>query len=413
MPRRAAPLVALGLALAAALGAGGCDWREFDDLKLQTPIRAVIRPTDMDSNVYPSAVLAVARPRGNAELLVLGADNVALADFTFGEQGQVGTQTVSHKRFLLNGAEVGALAVAAYLPGSDDTPRIAAVMEEERQPVIIALDSADTEFAVTALGAPLAIEAGALAVGDARGLGSTDVVLTSGKQLVVYPEARADAVQTCDLTSAVSTLAVGDGWVVAGHPAAPGNVWLIPTPSPDGDGACQNVTPLGDYTESLGFGAAVVVADVDGNGTRDIAVAAPQERSIYFYSSPSDPVPLGHLSTKTFAGASTGCGTAFTVAVVEGKRTLVVGDPGDPGDVAAPGSVWLYDLEGRQDLTALTPPTEEVRRFGAQVGVVEFTGRNGEVNLIWVTAESATQGDPGVVYLYFWVHDAASDPRPF
>lgn len=412
MTRRLAPLVCLALA---AVGASACDWTEFDDLQLQTPVRAVPRPDDMDSTLYPSFVLPVAKPRGRAELLVLGTDNVALADFTFESKGELGTQTVPNDRFLLNGAKVGPLAVAAYLPGSDDVPRIVAVTEEERQPVSITLDSTQANFAVTALGTPLAIEAGALAVGDARGTGETDVVITSGAQLLVMPNAAAASTQSCDLESAVSALAVGDGWVVAGQPAPPGNVWLVrPDYAPAPDGTCVAVTTLGEYVESLGFGTAVVVADIDGDGTREIGVSAPQERTVYFYSSGGSilPDPYG---PKTWAGGSTACGNSIAVGVIEGARTLLVGDPGDPDVVgeAAAGAVWMLDLETGDMLPKLERPTTDVQRFGKQVGVVSFAGRNGTVELLWVTAEAVAQGDPGVVYLYYWVHHADTDPRAF
>jgi hypothetical protein len=406
--RRAAPLACL---LLAALGFGACDWTEFDDLQLQTPIRALPRPDDMDSNLYPRFVLPVPAPHGNAQLLVLGSDNVALADFSFGPDGRLGTQTVSNDRFLLGGAKLGALAVAAYLPGTDEVPRIVAVTEEERQPVVIQLDSTDAAFAVTALGAALVIEAGAIAVGEARVAGETDVVVTSGKQLLVLPNARVDGAQSCDLTSAVAALAVGDHWIVAGQPADPGDVWLVrPDYLPGTDDTCADVAHLEGRTASLGFGAALVVAETDVAGTRDIVVSAPNERTVYVYAAADVTAPK---TTHAVAGGTTGCGTAIAVGTVEGRRTLVIGDPGDPGDVAAAGVVWMVDLASGELLPQLDRPTDAVRRFGEQVGVLSFTGSGSAVDLVWVAAQSVTEGDPGVVYLYYWVHEPESDPRVF
>jgi len=397
------------LLLLAAVSGSACDWTEFDHLQLKTPVRALSRPEDMDSTQYPSFVVPITQPRGNAELVVIGIDNLALADFTFGPKGDVGIQTVSNDRFVLDGAKVGALGMAAYLPSStDNIPRIATVTDEGWQPLVINLDSTEVNFALTAVGNPLPVEAGALAVGDSRGAGENDIAVAAGTQLYVLPSAGGGATQSCDLGSTVAALAVGDGWIVAGQGAGDGNAWLV---KPDYAAAvgdpCADVTTLVDHSSVVGFGTALVVADIDGDGTRDIVVSAPQERTVYFYSSAGATL----RAPKTFAGGSTGCGNAIAVGMVEGKRTLIVGDPGEPGVLAAPGTVWMVDLDTGDDLTPLERPNDDVQRFGTQVGVLSFDGVNGKVDLVWVTAEAATTGDPGVVYLYYWVHDAATEPR--
>jgi hypothetical protein len=77
--------------------------------------------------------------------------------------------------------------------------------------------------------------------------------------------------------------------------------------------------------------------------------------------------------------------------------------------------VWLQDLDnpGADAQPLVSPNTDDVLRFGQQVGVVSFAGTKGTVDLAWATAEAATSGDPGVLYLFFWVKDATSDPRAF
>jgi hypothetical protein len=410
MPRR---LLALALAL---LGVAACDWTVFDDLALKAPIRAIPRPDSMDSNLYPTFVLPVTRPsgRGSAELLVLGRDNVALADFTFGPDGHLGTQTVTNDRFLLNGSKIGPLGVAAYLPDpASEVPRIVAVLEEERQPILVTLDSTTADFSVATMGDPLTIEAGTVAVGDALVAGQTDVVLTAGKQLLVMPDANPVLVQSCELDSAVVTLAVGDQWIVAGQPESNGGqVWLL-TPPYDGPGVpCAQKTELGGGSAqgAVGFGTVVLATDTGTDGARAIVVSAPSERWVYFYSPAEVSAPTGAYA---FAGGSSTCGSTIAVGTVEGKRTLIVGDPGEPG-VAAPGQVWLQDLEtAGADPQPVASPSQDVQRFGTQVGVVSFTGTNGAVDLVWVTAEAVAAGDPGVVYLYFWVQRPETEPREF
>jgi hypothetical protein len=227
----------------------------------------------------------------------------------------------------------------------------------------------------------------------------------------VLPGAGGGATQSCDLASTVAALAVGDGWVVAGQGAGDGNAWLVrPDYAAAAGDPCANVTTLVDHSSVVGFGTALVVADIDGDGARDIVVSAPRERTVYFYS--SDGATL--RDPKTFAGGSTACGSAIAVGAVEGKRTLLIGDPGDPGDLGAAGVVWIWDLEtAPADPTRLERPTDDVQRFGAQVGVIPFAGAAGTVDLIWVTAEAVTAGDPGVVYLYFRAREGAPDPRAF
>jgi hypothetical protein len=408
MTRRLLPLVWI---LPAALGVTACDWTVFDKLQRETPVRALARPDNMDSNTYPTFVLPVTQqPRGSAELLVTGTDNVALADFTFGAKGELGTQTVSNSRFLLNDAKIGPLAVAAYLPTADGIPRIVAVTEEGQQPISIALDSTQADFSVTALGAALAIEAGALAVGEARVPGEVDVVIASGTQLLVLPNALAELSQSCDLRSTVSALAVGDGWVAAGQPAGDGNAWLVAPAYDEGGDPCLAVTPITPPANATGFGTAIVVADTDGDDTRDLVISAPRQRTVYSYAVAT----LAITREYPVAGGSTACGSSIVVGQVEGRRTLVIGDPGDPGEVTAPGVVWLQDLETPgADPKRLDRPNDDVQRFGSQVGVVSFAGAGGPVDLVWVTAEAVTQGDPGVVYVYYWVRDPDSDPRAF
>jgi hypothetical protein len=402
----------LGLALA-ALGGGACDWTVFDDLAQKAPIRAVARPDSMDSSTFPAFVLPVAKPRGSAELLVLGTDNTALADFTFAADGHLGNQTVSNDRFTLDGVKVGALSAAAYLEDAiDDVPRIVAVVEEQRQPILVTLDSPDHNFAVETLGAALTVEVGAIAVGAARVAGERDVVLASGSQLIVMPNATAAGAPQCNLDSAVVSLAVGEQWVVAGQPTGNGAAWVVKPDYVAGtEGKCANTFPLEGYTGAQGFGTVVLATNLVVDPW-DIVVSAPQERAIYFYSSVAGTMygdgPL------RLAGADTGCGTAMAIGTVEGQPTLIIGDPGDPGDLSVPGTVWLQDITDlKAPLVQLENPNPtDYVRFGEQVGVVSFTHAEGSaVDLVWVTAQAVTQGDPGVIYLYFWVRNSNTDPR--
>jgi hypothetical protein len=402
----------LGLTLA-ALGGGACDWTVFDDLAQKAPIRAVTRPDSMDSSTFPAFVLPVTKPRGSAELLVLGTDNTALADFTLSASGHLGNQTVSNDRFTLDGVKIGALGAAAYLEdATDDVPRIVAVVEEQRQPVLVTLDSPNHNFSVATLGDALTVEVGAITVGAARVAGERDVVLAAGSQLIVMPNASAADAQTCDLEAAVVTLAVGDQWIVAGQPTGDGYAWVIRPEYVPGTGAtCANITAIAAPIIAQAFGTVVLATDLDGDGTTDIAVSAPLARMIYLFA--SDGTALDQ-QPKPLVGATTGFGTAMAVGTVEQQPTLIIGDPGDPGDVSGPGAVWLQDLT---DLTAdpvrLENPTpSDYVRFGEQVGVVSFTPADGTpVDLVWVTAQAVTQGDAGVIYLYFWVQDYNTDPR--
>jgi hypothetical protein len=405
MTRRLVPLAGL---LLSALAASTCNWTVFDDLRLQTPVRALSRPDDMDSNTYPTFVLPVPHPRGSAELLVTGTDNVALADFTFGPKGEVGTQTVSSDRFALGSDRVGVLAVAAYLPAADEVPRLAAVTAEDWQPLLITLDSTNASFAVTALGNPLAVSASALATGDTRGSGENDVAIAAGTTLLVLPNAAAAVTQSCDLGTVASALAVGNGQIVAGQSAGDGHAWLVEPPYDQAGADCANVTLFAGHALVAGFGTAVVMADSDGDSQSDqVVVSAPAVMTVYVYGLADVSAPLGEY---TVAGGSAACGSSIAVGEVEDRRTLLVGDP---GDVAEAGAVWLVDLDTGELLPKLERPNDDVKRFGSQVGVVSFTAAGSAVDLVWVTAEAVTQGDPGVVYLYYWVHQPASDPRAF
>lgn len=419
---RRLPLL-LGLALV-TLGGGACDWTKFDDLALKAGVRAVTRPDDMDSNLYPSVVLPVTTPRGNAELLVLGADNGALADFTFGADGHMGTQTVASDRFLLNGAKIGPLAtqrladrdytLAAYLPDpSTAVPRLVAVLDQDRQPIVVTLDSTTVNFAIATLGDPLTVEVGAIAVGSTSVGDRVDAVIAAGPQILVYPQARAEVIETCTLEDAVAAVAVGDQWIAAGQSAATGRVWLLTPPYENAlDGQCLNRPELDNFTGSMGFGTALLAADVNEDGPKELVVSAPEERAVYVYQ-PADltAVPAKYL----IAGGSGSCGTAIAFGKVEGARTLIIGDPDYTGPLESPGIVWLQDLEtdGADPQPLVSPNPDDVLRFGQQVGVVSFAGAAGPVDLVWATAEAVTPGDPGVLYLFFWVSSAETDPRAF
>jgi len=393
-----------------AIFLSACDPREFDTLRLKAPIQALAQPEDMDSSQYPTFVLPVEAPRGNAELLVTGTDNVALADFAFGPNGSLGVDTVTNDRFLFDGRPVGPLAFAAPLSKAPTgAPRFVAVTAADWQPLVVTLDSSEESFGVGALGSPLPIEVGALAVGDSRGTGEEDIVLVAGTQLFVYPGGRPEAAESCDLASTVGALAVGDGWIVAGQGAGSGNAWVVRPPYAADGGLCSDVTQLTGHSNAVGFGTTLVVADLEGDGSREILVAAPRERAVYFYSAHGDQV----RPPKVFAGQSTALGTAMAMGILEGTRLLIVGDPGDPADETAPGTVLFYDPARDEDLTPLERPTTEVQRFGTQVGIVKFDGKDGRVDLLYVTAKAVDQRDPGAVYVYFWTRDSRSDPRTF
>jgi hypothetical protein len=397
------PLVSLAV-IAAVAAAAGCAWNEFDDIERDAPVRALGRPADLASVDYPAFVVPLGDPRGNAELLAIGANNLGLVDFTFRPDGTAAVETVASDRFLLGGEQLEALDLVAALPAGL-APRLAAV--SDRQPLVVSLASSEQDFAVSALGDPLPATVTALAVGDALATGTSDVVIVSGATLYVLGDSGAGTAYSCDLGTSASTVAVGAGFVAVSQ-SDPGAAYVVRPPyANDLTGRCQDRTELAGASAATGFGTALVVADLDGDGTEEVAVSAPREKLVYRYTLADLAAPLQTITAVEATPDAYGAALAF--GVIEGRRTLLVGDPGTAAD--APGAVWLHDLAAPETPTRLERPNDDVKRFGARVGVLPFVGTAGRVDLLYATATAVASNDPGVVYLYYWVSDPATDPR--
>jgi hypothetical protein len=385
----------------------GCSWQQFDDIKLKAPVRALGRPGDMPAADFPAAILPVDRPRAQGELLVLGAGDLALADYTFDATGQGGTETIPKSTFVLPPASAGqpgvaltSFEVAAPAPATDTGPRFVAVSDQ--QPLLVELATAVRPFNIQPIGERLPRGATAIAAGPATPAGAFDVAVVAGS--ILYVSSTAGSTLPCSIGAEGRALVVGARWVAV---ATATDLRL-----PFFAGACQDPdlaggVKLGPPHHSAGFGAALAVGDAVGDGTTQIAASAPADLTVHLFAVGAEP-SLTWSAAFDAPEATTHFGESLAIGAVGGQPTLVVGDPGDAG---AEGAIFLLRPQGATPAERLTRPSSGVVNFGGRVGILSFMSAAGApVDLLLGSARSPVTGDPGVVYLFFRVGGEA-DPR--
>ncbi|MDB4982250.1 MAG: repeat-containing protein [Myxococcales bacterium] len=316
--RRGGSFTALVVALA-TLGAGGCDWRDFDKLEAETPVLSIGQPSGYSGqDDFGRHLLVLAGPAMDAtggRFIVASANHAELGIMAIDARGVVSGQAFSRPLF---GTTEPTLPITsmAQVPGTDKVLLGAPlanvvgsvyVLSLVPTPEVTLLDSpaADERFG-------LGVAAGALAGGAAP-----DYVVVSGSQLSVYLDGdRAQAViapappDTCplDLSMAVQSrdrtnravvvadlMGAGTSQIIVGTPAVmpdAGAVSVFTVDATTGVATCAfSLRSSTGGAPKARFGQSLTTGDFNRDGKLDLLVGAPPSGAFWI------PGPLTATST--------------------------------------------------------------------------------------------------------------------
>lgn len=366
---RASPRMQVGL-LAAALAGAGCDWRDFDTLAADTPVAKVTAPSGFQSTSdFASLILPVAPPADgsvSAWFLTSATESLGVALVTVGANGGQAAQNLQSATFDNLGTS-NPLTALAEIPGTGTAFLGAPTAAGANSLVTVNLATQEVSpFVVSAVTASeLQLGAG-VAAGDVIGTAVPELAAISTSTLHVFVDgspAQDLSPAPADLTACPIVLgsvpsserahrAVVIGSLLASGPAvaigvpgaaAPGTVVLYSVSATGVTCAGILAAPALAAGINTGFGAALAVGDLDGDGVPDLLVGAPPS-AVYLYKGP---LTLPGLPTATVPKPANSAAFGASVATLnlDGKPgdELLVGDPGVTlGGVSAAGEVTVY-----------------------------------------------------------------------
>jgi hypothetical protein len=438
MAARAHALAALA---AVSLGAGGCDWRDFDDLKAHTPVLSVGPPGEFPKGDFGRYVLPLSGPPAGLKggsFLVSAASTGCVSPVDVDVTGRASARSVCSAVFGTENVVFPNTAMA-QVPGTRQVLLGAPQAEGTGAVYVIDLakDNQVTRFDSPADGDRhgLGVGAGTLAGGAAP-----DFVVASESQLTVYVDGDAtkavpapDASATCPLEiptgSLVMARRLNRAVIVAPLTGGTASQIVVGTPAASpGMGAVSvfDVDPAtGEATCAFAFrgaeerfGHALATGDFDGDGTLDLLVGAPPGKAYWI----KGPLAMGApLLPVALAGAGSDLGSSVGAANVDGKPgdEALVGDPAATvNGQAGAGEVRIVASTMPSAGMTLDRELPVLRRhepaandaFGAQVRALPFCTA-GCGTAAATTRPLVVVGAQAHSYVYFLLLPGDEDPR--
>jgi hypothetical protein len=428
-------------ALAALLGASACSWSAFDDLANQTWVDSVGAADGVD----PAELIGVAAPGQTAQtavFVVLGRAEDSLGSFRYAVDG---TRTSQGVVIHAGATQLGPLPRGVPMVGDPYSNHVgvAAVTGEDgagatkivhfRADDVGMIQQSDFSDPGTPPSLAGAIMPTAMAYArsddDGDGTETTDVVLARGDHVALVRDYQAASYALVGCRPGGVVQAVGAGRFVAGRAA---DQILVITSTAEGgsqlhllDGSTivaahdgrelapcfdGGRVPLASFPGPAGdasFGEGLVVADFDGDGLLDFAVASPDRDRVYVFHHDGDLADgLTAVEVPVPPDASR-FGAALIAADLDGSggAELVIGAPGANlrGERNA-GAVYVYGWSGSQmtlQRTLHDAQPEAEQRFGSGVAVVPWGGSQ---RVLVVAADRE-------VYTYFRLDPLYADVR--
>jgi hypothetical protein len=438
--------------------APACKPSDFDDALVKAPVLSLGPPggykaRDVGKVVQPISVSETRKAAGvSARFLVSGVDYPSLAIVELDAKGRATTFVASEAQLadLTSESKAALLSVAEIVDPAAPVTRVvlgaphhgATVPGMDARGRIFYLDITDS-----AKGVDLAVTRGpdpgsrayvglGVATGKVSGTDKPDIVVTSLSTTILYEDGN-DAVTIestgCDLTWINKDLedkwkfrpvAIGDiatpegGEILVGVPqkAGPGKVQVLRRAAPtmaSPNGTLECVTSLEPADGQSHFGAAVAVADIDGDQQPDVLVGD-GAGSVYVFYGPIDRKPARdplRIRSPYAIGSNQGdFGYRVVPMDVDGNGTpeLVISAPEAAlNDKIGVGQVFIYSKEGTYLSTVSqdSSPGDKVS-VGLTLSTTPFTTCGGTRPILLV-------GSTEQVFAYFRLPGGPGDPRCF
>ncbi len=401
-----------------ALSLASCDPRDFDDLADEAWVHAAGKPGDVDSAGF--GIGLVAGGGDSLHYIVAGEAPPTLTMAKFDRAGARSTASEDVRNVLADAeAFTYPLVMASDASSFAASNGNVAVATFNGSGAALFMMRGENGSASVPFNLAGSAPASGLAFGATDASADTDLIAVSGSTLNIIADYQS---QNDPNAAAVSCafIGTGGGAFVADVDAAAGDEILfaidgelqiasasaLVAAANAAEGCFDTVAPLATIAAPAGeasFGTGMLLANLDGNGTGDLVVSAPEQRAVYVYFdyatvSPSEPLKIDSPANATQFGVSIAAGDFDG----DGRDELVIGDPAQRADGhARAGIVYLYSglasaSQGAPiELHDASPVNDQ--RFGQSLAVTQaFGGANlvvGAKNEVFTYFRTPLAGD--------------------